>query len=115
MRTEGASNLGNRWLASATADRRPYGGTSVSYWRSDKEVADWEVIYRPPAPPHPVGTVLRKSIPGGWQIAVRRSADDNGWDVVCFSEFPLLHKVYTSQVICEHSPEWEVLHGAASN
>lgn len=102
------------WLASGFKDQRP-DGSRYSNWRSDGDVADWEVIHRPPAPPHPVGTVIRRSgktLNGTpfWEVAVR---SERGW-VVTDKTGPWA-SLKEKQPPDDEDGAWEVLHGDPGN
>lgn len=105
------AGFGSTWLASISTDQRP-SGTRFSHWRSNKDVADWEVIHRPPAPPHPVGTMLRR---GGktrngipfWEVAVR---SEKGW-VVTDKTGPWA-SLQEKQPHDDEDGAWEVVHGS---
>lgn len=98
------SGFGSNWLANV-----PEGAT---FWRKDAAVADWEVVYTPPAPPHPVGTVMRrggKLAPSGtvfWEVAVH---SDKGW-VVTADGGPWA-SVQKEQPSDDDDGAWEVVYG----
>lgn len=79
-------------------------------WRNDDEVSSWEVVYRPPAPPHPVGTVMRR---GGkthygkpfWEVAVNTA---KGWTVTECGGTDWLYYDGQPQDDCDGA--WEVLY-----
>jgi hypothetical protein len=100
----------SRWLASTSHDARLAGGTSCSYWYRDRDVADWEVVYRPPAPPKPVGTVLRRegTLHGGppfWEVAVRTT---EGW-LVAGQNYKLA-RADDLEPFDDDEGSWEVIH-----
>lgn len=112
VRVEQESHTGSSWLASLFRDDGPGTKVRFNYWRSDRDVADWEIIHRPPAPPHPVGTMLRR---GGktrngipfWEVAVR---SEKGW-VVTDKTGPWA-SLQEKQPHDDEDGAWEVVHGS---
>lgn len=90
-----------RWLASTSENRRLLGGAATSWWRSDRDVADWKVVY---TPPKPLGTIMRRDVKNGWEVAI---LNNDGW--LWVSQNGILFEAGQCEPKDDEDGSWEVL------